>query len=78
MAAIETIGNYQLHLLAVEVPEKGGWDPFVTIDRFDDEAEDFRCALEKYPASDHVFSTYDGAIEQARRAGNALIQSGMV
>lgn len=78
MAAIETIGKYQLHLLAVEVPEKRGWDPFVTIMRFDEEEEDFQCALEKYPASDHVFSSYDAAIEQARRAGNALIQSGMV
>lgn len=76
--AIETIGNYQLHLIAVEAPREGGWDSYVTIDKFDQDAQEFKRLLEKHPASDHAYPTYEAAIEQARRSGNALIQSGLV
>jgi hypothetical protein len=74
--AIETIGNYQLHLHAYELPESGRWDPFVTILKFDDEAQDFKCILEKHHASDDAFETYDEAIDEARRVGTALIDAG--
>ena len=73
---IETVGKYQLHLFAYELPESRGWDPFVSILRFDDEAGDFRCILERHHASETPSATYDAAIDEARRAGNALIKSG--
>jgi hypothetical protein len=73
---IETVGKYQLHLIAHELSAKGEWDPFITILRFDDEQQDFRCVVEKRRAADHPYSSYEEAIEAARRAGNALILSG--
>lgn len=75
---IETIGNYQLHLIAHELPGKGEWDPFITILRFDDEQQDFKCVLEKRRAGDHPCPTYEDAIEVARRVGTALVESGEV
>jgi hypothetical protein len=75
--AIETIGHYQIHLFAYELPG-GGWDPFVTIRRFDEEAQDFTCILEDHHASEEVFATYDEAIDEARRVGAALIEGGKV
>lgn len=74
---IETIGKYQLHLIAHELP-KGTWDPFITILRFDDEKQDFRCVLEKRRAGDNPCSSYEDAIDVARRAGTSLIQSGQL
>jgi hypothetical protein len=71
--AIETVGKFQLHLIAYELPGSGKWDPFVTIHKFEDEIQDFICIVEKYHASDQAFETYDEAIAEARRAGNALI-----
>lgn len=76
--AFETIGNYQLHLIAHELPATGRWDPFVSIFRFDDNTQDFQCVLEKHHASRDTFATYEEAIEQARRVGNALIETGKV
>ena len=73
---IETIGPYQLHLFAYELPEPGGWDPFLSILRFDDIIQDFRCVLSRHHASTTPAATYDEAIDQARRVGNALIKSG--
>ncbi|OWW18691.1 hypothetical protein [Noviherbaspirillum denitrificans] len=73
---IETIGKYQLHLIALEMPGKAQWDPFVTIMRFDDEQQDFRCVLEKRHASDHPCASYEEAIDAARRAGTSLLESG--
>ncbi|HYC42379.1 MAG TPA: hypothetical protein VEB70_05280 [Noviherbaspirillum sp.] len=73
---IETIGKYQLHLIAHELPGKGEWDPFITILRFDDEQQDFRCVLEKRRAADHTYTSYEDAIDAARRAGTSLIQAG--
>lgn len=73
---IETIGKYQLHLIAHELPGKAVWDPFITILRFDDEQQDFRCVVEKRRASDHPCASYEDAIDVARRAGTSLIQSG--
>lgn len=72
---IETIGKYQLHLIALELPGKGEWDPFVTILRFDEERQDFVCVLEKRRATDHPCPTYEAAIEAARRAGTELLAS---
>jgi len=73
---IETIGKYQLHLIAHELPGAGKWDPFVTIMRFDDEAQDFKCVVDKRRAGDQPYPSYEEAIDAARRAGSALIQSG--
>lgn len=75
--AIETIGHYQLHLIAYEVAE-GLWDPFVTILRFDDAAQDFKCVLEKHHASEQPLPSYDEAIDAARRAASALVEAGKV
>ncbi len=76
--AIETIGKYQLHLFAYELPESGKWDPFIKIDKFDDEAQDFKCVMENRRVSDQAYASYDDAIEQARRTGTALIEEGKV
>lgn len=73
---IETIGKYQLQLIARELPGSGKWDPFVTIMRFDDAAQDFKCVMDRRHASDHPFPSYEEAIDAARRAGTALIESG--
>lgn len=73
--AIETIDNYQLYLIAVELPS-GQWDPFVTILKFDEDAQDFKCVVEKHHASDNAFATYDEAIDEARRVGTAMIETG--
>lgn len=73
---IETIGKYQLHFIALEV--SGGWDAYLTIMKFNDTKEDFKCVLEKHQVSDHAYATYDDAIEAARLAGNALIEEGRV
>lgn len=74
---IETIGKYQLHLVAHEV-SSGRWDPFITILKFDDENQDFKCVLDKRRAADHEYDDYEAAIDAARRAGTALIESGDV
>jgi hypothetical protein len=74
--AIETIGNYQLHLIAHELPQSGRWDPFVTILKFDEAAHDFKCVVEKHHASENTFATYDEAIDEARRVGAAMIEEG--
>jgi hypothetical protein len=74
--AIETIGKYQLHLIAYELPASNLWDPFVTILKFDDEAQDFRCMVEKHHVSDNPLASYDEAIDAARRVGTAMIETG--
>ncbi len=74
--AIETIGKYQLHLIALEASQEGGWDPYVSVFKFDDDEQDFKCLLEKHPASASPLASYEAAIEQARRTGNTLIASG--
>jgi hypothetical protein len=76
--ATETIGDYQLYLIAYELPGSGLWDAFVTILKFDDEAQDFKCILEKHHASKKAFPSYEAAIDAARRAGKALIEAGKV
>ena len=76
--AIETIGKYQLHFFAYQLPETGRWDPFLKIDKFDDEAQDFICVIENRPVSDTPYATYDEAIEQARRVGNMMIKEGKI
>jgi hypothetical protein len=76
--AFETVGNYQIHLMAYELPGPGCWDPFVTILKFDEQAQDFKCILEKHHVSDAAFATYDEAIDEARRVANALIETGKV
>jgi hypothetical protein len=74
--AIETIGRYQLHLFAHQLPGSGEWDPYFKIDKFNDETGDFECVVDKRLASDKPLATYDEAIEQARRAGNMMIREG--
>jgi hypothetical protein len=76
--AIETIGKYQLHLIAYELPGSGRWDPYLTVHKFDDEIRDFKCIVEKHRISESAFETYDEAIDHARQAGNALIEKGIL
>lgn len=68
---IETIGKYRLQLIAHEM-QGPVWDPFVTVLRFDDDAQDFVCELEKHHV-DAVCESYEAAIEAARRAGTDYI-----
>lgn len=75
---IETIGKYQLHFFAYQLPENGQWDPYLKIEKFDDEEQDFKCLIENRPVSDKPFATYEEAIEQARRVGNRMIVDGEV
>lgn len=72
---IETIGKYQLHLIAHEVgPSR--WDPFVTVMKFDDAVQDFVCVLEKHHAGT-ARASYEDAIEVARETGTNFMRSGM-
>lgn len=71
---IETLGQYQLHLIALELSGSGKWDPFVAVFKFDENAQDFICVYEKQRASAEPLGSYDEAIEAARRAGNALLK----
>jgi hypothetical protein len=75
---IETIGKYQFHLIAHEISASGRWDPFLTVMKFDDEIQDFRCVVEKRHITGETYDDYNDAIEAARRAGNALIASGQI
>jgi len=72
---IETIGQYQLHLIAHE-SGPSQWDPFVTVMKFDAAVQDFVCVLEKHHAGPPCAS-YEAAIETARRAGAEFMRSGM-
>ncbi len=73
--AIETYGKHQLHLIAYQLPENGQWAPYLMIHKFDDESANFKCVLEKHRVGDDaVFPTYDEAINEARRVGNALLE----
>ena len=77
--AIETVGKYQLHLVAHQLSENGQWAPYLMIDQFDDASDGFRCVLDRHRvAGDRVFATYEEAIEAARQAGNALLDAGTV
>ncbi|MDQ9170357.1 hypothetical protein Q8A64_08015 [Oxalobacteraceae bacterium R-40] len=71
--ATETIGKYQLHLIAYEMPGSGSWEPYLKIDKFDDTKQDFVCVLDKHRVTETPVESYDAAIEAARRAGNQLI-----
>jgi hypothetical protein len=71
--ATETLGKYQLHLFALEMPGSSKWEPYLKIDKFDDAKQDFVCVLDKYRVTDEVFETYESAIEAARKAGNQLV-----
>jgi hypothetical protein len=71
--ATETIGKYQLHLIAYEMPGSGSWEPYLKIDKFDDAKQDFVCVLDKHRVTETPVESYDAAIEAARRAGNQLI-----
>ncbi len=71
--ATETIGKYQLHLIAYEMPGSGKWEPYLKIDKFDDARQDFVCVLDKHRVTETPLESYEAAIEAARRAGNQLI-----
>lgn len=73
---IETVGHFQLHLIAHELPGNK-WDPFVSIFKFDEEAQDFKCMHEKQRAAEQLQDSYEEAIDAARRAGNALLERGI-
>lgn len=73
---IETIGKYQLHFVAYELPGSGKWEPFVSIYKFDEDRQDFVCVLEKHRVSEQGFANYGDAMEAARHAGNALLAAG--
>ncbi len=75
---IETIGKYQLHLVAHELPASDLWEPYVSIFRFDDELQDFTCVVEKQRVSEQGYADYQAAIDAARRAGNALLDKGQI
>jgi uncharacterized protein YbcV (DUF1398 family) len=72
---IETIEKYQLHLIAHELSDSGRWDPFIAIFRFDEDAQDFKCVLEKAHASEETYADYNDAIDAARRIGKAFIDA---
>jgi hypothetical protein len=73
--AIESLGKYQVHLFAYEVPGTAKWDAFLSIFRFDDLVEDFVCVVEKDPVSASPWNSYDEAIEAARRHANVMIKA---
>lgn len=72
---IETIGKYQLLLIAHELSGKGQWDPFFSIFRFDDEKQDFACVFEKRHAGTEPCDSYEQAIDVARREATQLLES---
>lgn len=72
---IETIGKYQVHLIAHELSGTAGWAPFVEIEKFDDDKQSFVCVVEKRRAAAEPLPSYEEAIEAARLAGNALIET---
>lgn len=69
---IETVGKYQIHLIAHELPD-GRWDPFVAVFKFDDKSQDFKCVQEKQRANDGPCTTYADAIDAARRTGATIL-----
>lgn len=75
---IETIGKYQIHLIAQELPASDLWEPYVSIFKFDDASQDFSCILEKQRVSEQGFSDYEAAIDAARRAGNTFLETGQI
>jgi hypothetical protein len=75
---IETIGNYQIQLIACEVSASGRWDPFVRIFKFDDDVQDFKCVLDKHHAASEALASYDDAIDAARRTGTKFVESGEI
>lgn len=70
---IETVGHFQLHLIAIEL-SGNKWDPFVSIFKFDEDAQDFKCVHEKQRAAEEPLDSYEEAIDAARRTGNALLK----
>lgn len=70
----EHLGPYTLHLLAWQLAD-GRWDPFITVDKFDESAGDFLCVAEKQRVSAEGFATYEEAIEAARLAGNRMVET---
>lgn len=77
--AIETVAQYQLHLIAYQLPENGQWAPYLMIHKFDDASASFLCVVDRHRvAGDRVFAVYEDAIEAARRAGNAMIEAGAI
>lgn len=75
--AIETIGKYQVHLIGREVSTAGQYAPYVIIEKFDDEARDFKLLLDRQrvPGS-RLYPTENAAEEAAREYANKLILAG--
>lgn len=72
---LETIGNYQVHLIAHELSESGKWDPFFSILKFDNAVDDFVCVFEKHHVEGEARPSYEAAIEAARQAANKVIET---
>jgi hypothetical protein len=71
---IETIGKYQVHLIARSISSAGPWVPYVVIERFDERLNDFICVMEKHRIGDgRVFETENDAFEEARRYAASLL-----
>lgn len=70
---LETIGDYRLHLIAHELPG-GGWDSFISVFKFDMEAGDFKCVLEKRPATEVKCESYEEAVNAASEYGKQVIR----
>lgn len=76
--ATETVGDYQMTLTAEEISGGGGWRPYITVLKFDEQIKDFRRLLDGHRACEETFATYPAAIEKAREVANALIRSGEI
>lgn len=76
---IETLGNYQVHFMPLQLSGSGQWVAYLTIHRFNENAREFQCVLEKRRVPQKGdFPTASEAVEDARRTANMLIENGTV
>jgi hypothetical protein len=73
---IETLGSYQIHLLALEVATPPGWDAYLTVTQFRQAAQDFIPVLEKFSVPGGPFPDEATAIDAARVLANTLLERG--
>jgi hypothetical protein len=71
----EHFGNLRLELVPFELPDNR-WTPYLAIHRFDTQLDDFVCVMEKQRVGEAVFDTPEEAIDEARRIGNFLVETG--